>query len=91
MSLEQELIQYLKEHKLNEGIKPHLIQERDDYFKQAVIIMSNVPETEDNAKLITDIDVIFLNYGYKPYEFVNAITEYKKELEELYKKIRSVE
>ncbi len=85
-----DLYETLKENNLQEGIKEHLIQEKDDYFKQAVIIMCGVPETEENAMLIREIDIIFLNNGYKPYDFVNAVDNYKKELEELYKKMREL-
>jgi len=86
----KELETYLKEHKLEQGIKHQFIKEEDDYFKQAVIIMAGLPENEFTAKLITDIDFIFMNNGYKPYDFVDAITNYKNELDELYKKIKAI-
>lgn len=88
--LVKELYEKLSTKNLEDGIKEVFIKEEKDYFKQAVIIMSNVPESEENDKLITDIDIIFMNHGYKPYDFVNAIVEYKKELEELYQKMREV-
>ena len=84
----KELETYLKEHKLEQGIKYQFIKENEDYFKQAIIIIAGLPENEYTARLITDIDLIFMNNGYKPYEFVDGILNYKRELDELYRNIQ---
>ena len=81
----KELEQILYDAGQIQNLKHNLIKDKDDYFKQAVIIIANMKQDKHTIELAMEIDKIFMKYGYEEYQFIESIAKYFTELEELYK------
>ena len=81
------LREILDQKNLSDGIKEMFIKTEDDYFKQAVIIISQLPQGGAREGIIDELDDYFQTNGYELGDFVRAVESYDTELKDLVKKI----